>query len=279
MSRWGKVGVVLLLVVASAVCVGLGYWQWSRHTARAAQVSLITTNLDAEPVPVEEVLGPDLLSPLDPQDVWQPVSVTGTWVQESGVQLRNRPVDGANASHALGLLRTDSGALLVVDRGWWRQIDVVPDGALDLPQGTVDLVLRIRAAEPPDARTPPAGEVYRIVPEQVVAEGIARASGGTQPADPLVTSAYGIVESPSPGEPLSLLPDPDTSLRSHLSYAFQWWFFAAAIPVAGVILARRDREGADPDDADETESRRRRPTLEEEEDALLDAQEGQVPHR
>lgn len=273
MSRLGKLGVALLVILASGVCVGLGYWQWNRHTARAAAVNLITTNLDAEPVEITELLGADLLTPLDGEDVWHPVTVTGTWVPASGVQLRNRPVDGANASHSLALLRTDQGTLLVVDRGWWRQTDVVPDGALDTPGGQVELVVRMRLAEPPDERTPPAGEVYRIVPEQVVAEGFDQSPPPEVTESALVTSAYGIVESPAPGDPLHLLPDPGTSLRSHLSYAFQWWFFAAAIPVAGVILARRDREDSEGEDSPKPERRRRGPTLEEEEDALLDAQE------
>lgn len=241
MSRWGRLGVVLLIVAASAACVGLGYWQLTRHNARAAQIALINANLDAEVVPIEDLLGPDLTAGLDPDDVWRPVEVTGTWVAGSGVQLRNRPVDAANASHALGLLRTDAGALLVVDRGWWRQIDVIPDGALDLPEGEVTLVVRLRADESGDERNPPLGQVYWIVPDDVVSQGF----DGDAPAEvtgaPLVTDAYGIQEAPSPEDPLSKLPDPDASFGSNLSYAFQWWFFALAIPVAGVILARRAR--------------------------------------
>lgn len=350
MSRWKRLGVVVLIIVASAACVGLGYWQLTRHNARAAQIDLIETNLDAEVVPATDLLGDSLTDGLAPADVWRPVEVRGTWVADSGVQLRNRPVDGANASHALGLLRTESGTLLVVDRGWWRQTDVVPTGALDVPDGEVTLVIRLRAAETGDDRSPPLGQVYWIVPEDVVSQGFDGAAPAEVASASLVRDAYGIVASPRPAEPLQLLPDPDATFGSNLSYAFQWWFFALAIPVAGVILARRAREDAaaaaaelaqggaqmpaaqqtpkpeaparagDADDVPgdaravteaETVSlqkppaesaaastryaagarasgrtparsgglRRRRPTLEEEEDALLDAQERSVPRQ
>lgn len=281
-----RVGIVLLLTLASAACVLLGLWQFDRHTHRSAAVDLVTTNLDAEVVPIETMLGPDLDRPLAPEDVWRPVTVHGQWIQGSGVALRNRPVEGSNASHALALLRTDSGAVLVVDRGWWAQQESIPAGVLDTPPGEVDLVLRLRAAEPLDARTNPPGTVYSTTPEAVLA------SSALDPSDldgALITTGYGAQLSPAPTSPLAALPNPSTSLGSHLSYALQWWFFALAVPVAGIVLARRDaRDRAEdvahnaaesaaddqsqpPPRADRIRGHRRRASLEEEEDALLDA--------
>lgn len=280
-----RIATALALLAASVVCALLGVWQWHRHVDRSAQVALITANLHADAVPITDLLGDGLEQPLVAEDVWRPVQVQGTWVADSGVQLRNRPVAGANASHALALFRitTDDGAahLLVVDRGWWRQTDQVPAGALEVPDGETTLVLRLRAAELPDDRTDPPGEVYRIVPDQVLAQGAA----DTDPASgELLSSAYGALASPAPAEPLQALPDPDTSLRSHLSYAFQWWFFALAIPVAAVVLHRRAQEEAEAEarpggtrpGGNATSARggrRRRPSLEDEEDAILDAAE------
>ncbi|WP_146197024.1 SURF1 family protein [Serinibacter arcticus] len=282
MNRAGSrtVGVVGLLLLGVAVCVLLGLWQLSRHNDRVAQVDLITTNLDAPVAPLTDVLGDDL----DPQDVWRPVTVTGTWVEGSGVQLRNRPVQDANASHALALFRTDEtpARVLVVDRGWWRQTDVVPDGSLEVPGGTSEIVVRLRAQEDLDERANPAGEVFRVHPGSVLEQTSldADALDGA-----LVTSAYGMIVSPVPTTPLGALPDPDTSLRSHLSYALQWWFFAAAIPVAAVVLKRR----ADAEDAEAAAeaageerpvaARRRRASMEDEEDALLDAAERAAAER
>ncbi len=279
MTRRAWVGLVLLLVTSSLACVGLGYWQWTRHVHRSEQVALITANLGADPVPAADLLGPDLLDPVDPGAVWRPVELAGQWVTDSGVQLRNRPVDGANASHSLALLRTEAGALVVVDRGWWRQGDEVPPGALDLPAGPVELVVRLRAAEPRDSRTPPPDQAYSVTPEVLLDSLVAGDKVTQEEADALAadlaTGAYGMQVSPVPTEPLGALPPPDTGLRSHLSYAFQWWFFALAIPVAGVVLVRRDR---DQGDGDRPSRARRRPTMAEEEDALLDALDGAEAH-
>lgn len=282
MTRTRAAGAVALVLLGSALCVLLGLWQFSRHTERVAQVDLITTNLDKPPAPLGEVLPGD---DLDPGDVWRPVEVTGEWIQGSGVQLRNRPVQEANASHALALLRTDEdpARVLVVDRGWWRQTDVVPDGALEVPEGEVTLTVRLRAQEDLDSRPNPVGEVFRVHPASVLEQGRAG------PADldgELITTAYGMAAPVSAtggaaAGPLGQLPDPDTSLRSHLSYALQWWFFAAAVPVAAVVLKRRSEEedaaalaaATSPGAPRPAPRRRRRPTMEDEEDAILDAAE------
>ncbi|PFG19817.1 SURF1 family protein [Serinibacter salmoneus] len=275
---WRVLGGALLVLLASAVCVGLGLWQLDRHHTRAEQVNLIVSNLEQDPVPLADLLPGD---DLDPDDVWRPVTLTGSWVPDSGVQLRNRPVEGANASHALALFETQDGRVLLVDRGWWRQDGSVPEGALAVPDGEQSIVVRLRAREEQDERTNPAGEVFRVTPEAAAAQST---GGGAVDPDALITSAYGMAEDVPASAPLGTLPDPGTSLRSHLSYAFQWWFFAAAIPVAAVIIVRRGREEAaehaaeqeGPSRAQEstpTPRRRRASSLEEEEDALLDARE------
>ncbi|GMA31044.1 SURF1 family protein [Litorihabitans aurantiacus] len=286
-ERRRAVGVVLGVVAGMVACALLGWWQLERHLDRAAQVGLITDNLDRPAEPLAELLpGEDLAA----GDVWRTASVTGEWVDSSGVQLRNRPVQDANASHALALFRTDEtpARVLVVDRGWWRQTDVVPDGALEVPgSGPTTIEVRLRAQEDLDSRPNPAGEVFRVHPVSVL-EQSGLAAGDLD--GELVESAYGMITDPPPSGVLGGLPDPDTSLRSHLSYALQWWFFGAALPVGAVIIKRRgDAEvaalaqeaqearagadgGASPSGA-RRPARRRRTSMEDEEDALLDAAE------
>jgi len=274
-ARLRAVGVVLLIVLGSVACGFLGLWQLHRHQERVAQVDVIESNFDAAPVPLAELLPGD---DLDPAAVWRPVELTGRWLQGSGVQLRNRPVQDANASHALAIFLTDEtpARALVVDRGWWRQESVVPDGALDVPSDDpATITVRLRAEEPLDDRTNPAGEVFRVHPPSVLEQS------GLDDADlggALVTSAYGMIADPRPSGVLGSLPVPDTSLRSHLSYALQWWFFGAALPVAAVILKRRtDADAAEALAAaaggTATPARRRRATMADEEDAILDAAE------
>lgn len=152
----------------------------------------------------------------------------------------------------------------------------MPDGALDVPgDAPTTVTVRLRAEEPLDERTNPAGEVFRVHPPSVLEQsGLDAADlGGT-----LVTGAYGMIAEPRPSGVLGSLPVPDTSLRSHLSYALQWWFFGAALPVAAIVLKRRtDADAAEALAAAEggtvVPARRRRTTMADEEDAILDAAE------
>lgn len=260
------------LVVASG-CVLAGIWQFSRHQDRSAAVTLVARNYDAEPVPLADVAGDE---DLDPSLVWRPVRVRGAYVGTA--VLRNRPVAGTAAVHALAVLSvTDgplAGRLLVVDRGW------LPAPATRVPappSGTRDVVVRVRAAEPPSGREAPAGQVQAVAVDQVLTVA------GLEPDDAL-TGLYGVLATEDGAVPdgLQPLPRPDADLGPHLSYAFQWWVFAVGALVGAVVLLRREAAegasgsnpaGAAPTTPSTPAGRRRRPTAEEEEDALLDAAE------
>ncbi|WNB86814.1 SURF1 family protein [Cellulomonas sp. ATA003] len=288
------IGLVAFSVVLACVCVMLGLWQWHRHEARAAAIEVVEANFGADPVPLDAVLTSPAV-PVDDDAVWRPVRVTGRYDADAAVLLRNRPVAGRPAYHVLVPFVVDrpdgSEALLVVDRGALsvdRTADDVPP-----PSGTVDLVVRLRADEPASARDAPDGQVQAISVEQVLeAGGVA----GDRPA----YAGYGalVSESPAAAERLGPLPEPSTDPGSHLSYALQWWTFAVGALIGFAILARREVTAAGEDDvaADDSDGRRdgsddarggrprrtapvaparrrrRAPSAEDVEDALIDAQ-------
>lgn len=280
--RW--LGVVALGLVVATACVLLGRWQWTRHVARADAAALVTGNYDAAPVPLAELLPPG--TGLDPDDEWRAVSVGGRYVDDATVVLRNRPVGGRPAVHVLTpfVVDPDDGgpAVLVVDRGWLAAgSEESDDGVPAAPEGEVDLVVRLRPTEPAGRAGPP-GQVYRVDPPAVLRAGDAVDAVGALP----VLGAYGVlaVEDPSVEPAPTVLPAPDTSLGSHLSYAFQWWAFAVGALVGVVVLARRERSALDaagrrpgvgggfPVGGGGRDRPRRRPTAEDEEDALIAAQ-------
>lgn len=270
MSRWGFlrtrrwVGVAAIAVVVAVVCVLLGIWQWNRHEDRAAANDLVNTNYDLPPAPLADVA--DGAVPADA--VWRSVELEGSYVGEQ-VTVRNRPVDGNAAARVLAVLRTedDDGArLVVVDRGWLPLGDDAPVPPA-YPDGEVTVVGRVREAEAPDARTAPAGQVYRIEPETVAA---ATGADGGDLLDGYVLATTEDGAAPAGLEPF---PRPETTPGSHLSYAFQWWVFAAGALVGFVVLARREAaEGAVPKDAPRAPRPPRRRTDADEEDALIAAQ-------
>jgi len=278
-------GILAAAVVLAAGCTTAGVWQLHRHEARSAEVALVAANYDADPLPLADVVDPGTAA-LPDDDAWRPVAVTGRYV--GAALLRNRPVAGTAAVHALGVLEVAdgplAGRLLVVDRGWLPAASA--DDAPAPPAAPVDVVVRLRAAEA-EGRGAPPGQVQRIAPAQVVA-----AAGGPA-GDPL--PLYGVLasEDGAPADGLEPLPRPSADLGPHLSYAFQWWVFATGALVGAVVLLRRDAAdaaraaqavpagaavrtgtpGATRATTTGPRRGRRRPTAEDEEDAILDAAE------
>lgn len=274
LRRW--IATMSVSVVVAAGCLTAGVWQWHRHQARSAAVAVVERNLDAPAVPIESLVAPG--EPVTADEVWQPVSATGHYLRGSTVLLRNRPVGGAQGFHALAGFAVDSGALagsvLVVDRGW---IPTAADGsspqsAPGLPAGPVQLVARLRIDEAESERIAPPGQV-QVIHAATVREAAAEPWQGT------TLDAYAAVVSENgAGTGLDALESPSTDLGPHLSYAFQWVVFAIGSLVGAVILLRRE-------DAPESSAGGRTPTrsrrgssAEQEEDALLDAQESAADH-
>ena len=304
-----------LAVAFALVCVSLGLWQWDRRTARHEANMIITANYGQQPVDPAELLPPEG-SDLPVGDEWRPVVATGRYLAEGTVLLRQRPLDGQNGFHVLVplLLEGAGGAprALLVDRGFVPSGDeagaVEPPAA---PQGEVTAVVHLRPAEEAFGDAP-EGQTRSIDPAGLAARAPTSAALADAGAE-LVDGAYGVLaqEQPAPGTAPQLLPAPPVDEGPHLSYAFQWWVFAAGGFVGYGVVARRHaadlREDAETDRRDEefprddaedppaprrspaertgvrptptgtrrsrAQGSRRRPSAEEEEDALVDAAE------
>lgn len=273
-------------IALSVVFTLLGRWQYGRHETKVARNERIEANYDAAPVPLAEVLSTPA-DPPAPGEQWTPVSVTGEYLTDRTVLVRNRPFDGVYGFEVLVPLRvldgsgdgagwgasdSPSGDVLLVDRGWVPNgpTGAAPDRVPDPPRGRVELVARLRPSEPGLDRTPPAGQQLRIdLPR------IARQLG--EPLGERLYQAYGVLdqETPAaaddetPGGGVLRLPRPDEDLGPHLAYAVQWWAFAlACYGVLGHYLLRevRLRAGTLVPSA----TRRRRNVDEEWEDRVLD---------
>ncbi|MCB7137283.1 SURF1 family cytochrome oxidase biogenesis protein [Cellulosimicrobium marinum] len=290
--QWATLAVGVVVLVA--LCLVAGRWQWNRYVDREAEIAQIEANYTAAPAPVSQVL-PAPGSDLDPAQVWLPVTLEGRYEPDGTVLLRNRPVGGSPGFHVLVPFVTDptpgapDGLVVVVDRGFvpLGTDAVTPGDVPDPPTGTVEATVTLRADEPASDRDAPAGQVQAISTDQVLAAG---AEGGDWAAGRTV-GAYGQLrdEVPAPDVVLEALPKPDTDPGSHLSYAFQWGVFALGAVAGFWLLVRRDRRDRRGEDVTLTagdllaaedpgsarprrDPRTRRPTAEDEEDALIDAQ-------
>src|SRR6185369_17980925 len=113
--RW--VGLTLLAVVLVAACVRLGFWQLDR--ARAVQQS--QRDVSAAPtVPLEQVTRPE--GDLPGTAVGRSVTITGRYDPRTYlVAGRSRGGGGSSddsGSWVVSVLRTTTGAGLLVVRGW-----------------------------------------------------------------------------------------------------------------------------------------------------------------
>lgn len=238
-------------VVFAVVCVLLAQWQLDRRVARAERNAAVLENFDSDPLPLADALAeagaaPDTAWPGGQE--WRPVRLEGRYDADGTVLVRNRPQGGVNG-YLVAVPFTlqqpvpaDGGdvATLLLVRGWVpsgesaRAPDVVPVP----PEGTVEVVARLRAGEGPATRSAPQGQTYRLHLPTLLAD-----------ADAL-TGAYGVVATEAGERPTDavLVPRPDTDPGPHLSYGVQWYLFALAGLGIWVVLARRhgadDRDGS-----------------------------------
>ena len=209
------VAVVFLAWVATQ----LGQWQFHRLDERKHDNKIVATNLNAPPVPVDDVLSPDQAPTT--QDEWRRVTVHGTWDDEHSVVLKYQTRDGAAGVDVVTPLVTRDGPAVLVDRGW---ISTDNSGATrpKLPpvtDGQVTVTGWVRR----DA-TGGATRVSSLSTRAVSSQRIAEVT-----PYPLYRGFLDLAaESPAPAkvlEPVEL-PD-DTSNGPHFFYGLQWWFFGA----------------------------------------------------
>jgi len=260
--EWVRVAVAV--VVLSVVFVLLGRWQWHRHEATLTLSHRVNANYSAAPVPVTALL-PSPGSPLAPAAEWRQVRVHGSYQPSDTVLIRNRSLNGNFGYEVLVPLRTGSGAMLLVDRGWLPEGATAarPDRVPDPPAGAVDVVVRLRPSEPGTDRRAPPGQAQRI--------DVAQLGAGLGAP---VYRAYGVLaqERPAPVGAPTPLPRPTVDLGPHLAYAVQWWVFAlAAYGLLAMNALREVRRRADDPGRPRAQARPRPRRDEDVEDEALDA--------
>ncbi|GAA3660488.1 SURF1 family protein [Microbacterium marinilacus] len=239
--RWA--GYALVAVLFAIACGFLSHWQFERNEARAETLALVERNYDAPPTPVEDVLDRGYA----PSDEWHPVTLTGRYLDDDQLLVRNRAQGGTSAFEVLVPFQLVDGRIVVIDRGWVPPGEqTTPDAVPAAPDGEVEVIARVRPGEslPASGRTAPDGQVPTIhLPT------IASATGPSTE-----TAFYGLMvsEDPAPAERPQELSPPTEDPGPHLSYAIQWILFAImgfafiAYMIRTEIRARR--EELEPDD-------------------------------
>ncbi|MFB7373949.1 SURF1 family protein [Streptomyces sp. NPDC056222] len=245
---------VILTLIALALVptmVELGFWQFHRHERRVAQNALIAENLQAKPLPIEELTSPGHTVPR--ADYWRRTTATGTFDTAHEVVVRRRTnADDRQGVMVLTPLVLKDGRVVLVNRGW---VPAAPDQKAypevpPAPKGEVTVTGRLKADETTDAS---GIKDLRGLPDRQV-----MLINSAQQAELLgreVLGGYLEQTAPEPaGNTPELVPEPDhDSIGAHMAYAVQWWLFASGVPVGWVVLVRRekrDREAAADTDGD-----------------------------
>ncbi len=267
--RWA--GYLALTIVFALVSSGLGVWQFARRAEALTEISKIDANYDASPVPLADAL-PNLDSFVETQK-WLPVTVTGTYLVEDQLLVRNRPLNINPGFEVLTPLRQDDGTVFVVNRGWLPtgQNQDAPDAVPEPPTGQVTVVARLKAGEPTLAGRTASGDQIATINLDDVAERLDA---------PTYTGAYGLLdtEDPPAAERPTAVVRPIRDEGPHLSYALQWFVFALLGFLGLGWAARQEFRTVNIDDPAERERAKTRARREaakprgdgDIEDALLD---------
>lgn len=229
--KWMAGHVAIAAVVLG--CLALGLWQLDRLEQRRAYNALVAERSAAPPRPLEALAA----------DGWEGsayrrVEVAGEYDEAGQLLLSTRTHRGRAGHHVLTPLRAGDGTVVVVDRGW---VPLEWDGAA------------LADAAPPDGPVRVSGMLFPS--EQASRSGSFRGDGDrlefVSAVDvPRIEAAYGrdlaplwlLAEGqePAPGGELPVPAEPpELDEGNHLSYAGQWFFFAAIAAVGYPLLVRR----------------------------------------
>lgn len=212
---------VLAVAFAYLAFTVLAPWQLGKNEATQTRNDQLRVAFDEDPVPASQVYRGD--GTIDDGDEWRRVILTGSYLPDEEVVLRNRPVDQSPAVQVLTAFETTDGSVYLVNRGWEHPLDGnVPD-IEQAPTGQVTVHGFARKDEIRPERASVEGDPIQVY-------GI-NSSVFTETTGQEVNDDYVLIEADQPGG-LREIPLPTLESGPYLSYGIQWIFFGIAAPLA-----------------------------------------------
>jgi len=217
------------MLVMVAVCVRLGVWQF--HRAHPAAVVTGTA------VALDSVVKPGQ-APLT-SAVGRPVTVTGRYLPQHNLVVVDRPASGSTStSHpqlgvwALSALRTSSGTILPVVRGW------APSAALIAPPPSG--AQHVRGILQPSESPAPVQPTTPLAAGEIGLISAASLAGRYETAN--LYDAYLVLTPPTAGmHAVDAAVQPARGWHVlNTGYALQWWVFAGFIVFMWTRMLRED---------------------------------------
>ncbi len=231
--RWA--GYLALVIVFAVACCALGTWQLNRRAEALAEVARIDANYDADAVPVAGALPEPAAFDVDQR--WLVVALSGEYLVDEEVVVRNRPFEGSSGFEVITPFRLDDGTVFMVDRGWIAQAsDGRPSEYAAPPTGHVQVDARLKAGEERIAGRTSTGIEFATIDLDELADRV---------GEPSYTGAYGVLvqTGADADEPPLAAARPVRDEGPHLSYALQWFVFALLAFVGLGWAASQERRG------------------------------------
>jgi cytochrome oxidase assembly protein ShyY1 len=226
----GRVALVMgVAVVVAAICIGLGLWQLRRLDERRALNTEILRSSAHAPIAIEDVSAGAAADP------YRNAVAHGAYDGEREVIVYGRSLDG-EAGHLVvtPLVLEGEGAILVV-RGWVPfAMQTAPVRGAEPPAGEVTVTGSLAPDEGDGSVAPDDRGIVRVLD----VEGIASSLPYEVFPLPVQLAEQAPPQSGSLPTPMPLA---ELSEGPHLSYAIQWFSFAAVAVAGAAILLRRDR--------------------------------------
>jgi len=230
--------VLVVVLVVSGACVRLGFWQISRWHEKQALNAALRSGLERAPLSLRTTA-----LPLDSLR-GRRVSVTGVLDETHHVLLSGRANNGSPGVNVVTPLVVGKGSSAVlVNRGWLYAPDAATARAQDYPEpGELDVVgiaegLR-RGSEGPPMRTLESDSTTLLSARWLDFDSLSLRL-------PYAIAPFVIRQLPGPGVPDIPLRTPPRPLDEsmHLSYAVQWFLFAAILLGGSAAVAWSGRRG------------------------------------
>lgn len=216
-----------------ALMMGLGFWQLDRLDERKDRNVDVRAAMEAEPVPIEALLGADAAD-------HTASIVAGEYLHDESFLVANRTFDNQAGSWLATPMRLADGRIVIVSRGWvprtWASGSVIRD--VDMTTGALEVLGRVQGSV--DGGRIGGGSIT-VFPE------VSRMDLSTV-EELLEIEVEGlwvqlVRQAPPLGDLPVPVPPPSLDEGPHLAYAFQWFFFSFGTVVAyALILRKRHRE-------------------------------------
>lgn len=238
--RW--IAGFLVLLVAIAIMIRLGFWQYERAELKRSTNDTIQAARAADPQPAAQLIPPTPQQLPEVADEWSQVTVTGTYDPEGTILIRQRSFTEGVGFEIVVPLTTADGTTYLIDRGYI----IAEAGAAQAPDlpptptGDVTVtgvVKRPYAAAENATRVEQIGDLrsVRAIDPVLLSESLGvSVAGGYIIAYDEVTADGTVVSG------IARIPGPELDDGPHLSYAVQWWLFGAMSLVGFGFLARRE---------------------------------------